>query len=82
MYIPITKSYTAGEVPPTLVRCLGVDRAYEPFAVRIQIRTAWRQEDRFHTAVLEQRIKRLGEFRIPIMEQIAFTQQKSLKGQE
>ena len=34
------------------------DGAYELFAVRMHMRTAWRQEDRFHTAVLAQRIER------------------------
>ena len=52
----------------------------EPFAVGVQIRTAGRQEERFHTAVLQQRIKRLREFRVPVVDQVAFAQQEPLKG--
>ena len=54
------------------------DGAYELFAVRMHMRTAWRQEDRFHTAVLAQRIKRLRALRVPVVEQRALTQPEAL----
>ena len=45
----------------------------------MQIRTAGRQENRFHTAVLEQCLKGLGACRVPVVEQIVFPQQEPLK---
>ena len=51
---------------------LFLDRAYEPFAMGIEIRTPRGQENRFHPTGLEQRIKRLGEFSVPVMDQIPF----------
>ena len=34
-----------------------LDGAHEPFAVRVEVRTLWREEDGCHTAIFEQRIK-------------------------
>src|SRR5882724_10625477 len=57
-----------------------LDGAYEPFAVRIQIRTAWRQEDRLHPAVLEQRIKRLRKFGVSVVDEISLASQEPVTG--
>ncbi len=57
-----------------------LDGAYEPFAVRIQIRTAWRQEDRLHPAVLEQRIKRLRKFGVSVVDELSLASQEPVTG--
>jgi len=62
-----------------LLQGLLLDGAHKPFAVGVHIRTAGRQEDRFHTTVLEQRIKRLRELRVPVVDQRAFAQQEPLE---
>jgi hypothetical protein len=49
-------------------------RAYKPFAVRIQIGTPGRQDNGVYPAVLEEGIKRLRKFRVPVVEQRAFAQ--------
>ena len=46
---------------------LRLDGAHESLTVGVQIQTAGRQEERFHTTTLEQRIKRLREFRVPVV---------------
>ena len=56
-----------------------LDRAHEPFAVGVQIRTAGRQADRFHPTILEQGIKRLRELRVPVVDQIALAQEEPIK---
>jgi hypothetical protein len=55
------------------------DGPNEPFAVRVQIRTAWWQEERFYPTILEKRIKCPCEFRVSVVEEIAFTQEKPVK---
>jgi hypothetical protein len=45
----------------------------------VEIRTLRRQEHRFHPTGLEQHIKRLSEFRVPVMEQISFAQQEPVE---
>jgi len=57
-----------------------LDGADEPFAVGIQIRAPGRQDDRFYAAGLQEPVERLRELRIPVVEQIAFAQQESIKG--
>ena len=46
----------------------------------VQIWTPRRQENGVHTIVLEQRIKRLREFGVPIVDEIAFAQEEPLEG--
>src|SRR6266446_850861 len=62
-----------------LLQRLLLDGAYKPFAVGVQVRTARRQEERFYPTVLEQCIERLREFRVPVVDQVAFPQQESIK---
>src|SRR5262249_40411584 len=50
-----------------LLEGLLFDGAHEPFAVGIEIGTARGQDDGFYSTVLEQAIKRLGEFGIPVV---------------
>ena len=44
----------------------------EPFAVGVQIRAPGRQDERFYIAALEQAIEHLGEFGVPIVDEILF----------
>jgi hypothetical protein len=55
---------------------LCLDGAYEPFTVGIEIRTPWRQDEWLHATVLEQAIKGLREFGIPIVDQIPFPEEE------
>src|SRR5262249_26278214 len=50
------------------------------FAVGVQMRTPGRQENGFHTTVLQQRIKRLRAFGVPIVDQMAFAQEEPIEG--
>src|SRR5438445_81731 len=59
---------------------LFLDRTYEPLAMGIEIRTPRGQEHRFHPTGLEQRIKRLGEFRVPVMDQVPMIAMASRTG--
>src|SRR4029453_11929783 len=49
--------------------------AYKPFTVGMQIRRPSGQEERFHTAALQQSIKYLREFGISVVDQIPFPQE-------
>ncbi len=48
----------------------------EPFAVGVQIRAPGRQDERFYIAALEQAIEHLGEFGVPIVDEISFPEEE------
>ena len=57
-----------------------LDGAHESLAVGIEIRTPWRHEYWLHPMILEQAIKRSGEFGVPVMDQEPFAPQEPLEG--
>src|SRR4029453_10065992 len=59
---------------------LFLDGAHEPFAVRVEVRTPWRQEDGLHLAVLEQCIKRLRELRVPVVDEVSLAEEEPVEG--
>ena len=55
------------------------DRAHEPLAMGIQIRTLGRQDNGVHPAVLEEGIKRLRELRVSVVHQVALAPKEPFK---
>jgi hypothetical protein len=55
-----------------------LDGAHKPFAVGIEIRTARGQDDRLHTACLEQSVEGLRKLRVPVVNQVALTREESI----
>src|SRR5439155_10422639 len=51
------------------------DRAHNPCAVRVHMRTPGWQDECFYTAALEQAIERLGACGVAIMDEIAFPEE-------
>jgi hypothetical protein len=47
------------------------DRPNEPLGERVQIRTAWWQEERLYATLFEKRIECPCEVRVPVVEEIA-----------
>src|SRR5713101_1567926 len=62
-----------------LTQGLLLDGAYKPFTVGIQIRRPGGQDERFHTAALQQPIKRLREFGVPIVDEISFPEEEPVE---
>jgi hypothetical protein len=57
-----------------------LDGAHEWLAVGIEMRTPWRQDYWLHPMILEQAIKRSGEFGVPVMDQEPFAPQEPIEG--
>src|SRR5262245_28486343 len=62
-----------------LLQGLLLDGAHEPFAMGVEIWTPWGQDDWFYPAIPQQVVKRLGVFRVTVMDEIPFAQQEPFK---
>jgi len=56
------------------------DRAHEPFAVGIEIRTPWWHDDGLHSFGAKYLVEAMQEFRGAIVEQIQFAPQEAIEG--
>jgi hypothetical protein len=50
------------------------DRAHESFAMRVEIRTPWRQDDRFNSAGTQRPVEAMPKLLVPVVEQISCAQ--------
>jgi hypothetical protein len=54
------------------------DRAHEPFTVRIEIRTPWRQDDRLYSTGTQHLVEGMSKFLVPVVEQIPCAEQEAI----
>src|SRR5262245_42587092 len=63
-----------------LLQRLFFDRADKPFAVGIEIRGPWRQDDGLHPACAKYLVEAMEKFRVAIVEQIPLAQEEAIHG--
>jgi hypothetical protein len=56
------------------------DRTHESFAMRVEIRTPWRQDDRFNSAGPQRPVEAMPKLLVPVGEQRSCAQQQAING--
>jgi hypothetical protein len=64
----------------SLLQSFLFDRAHEPFAVGIEIRTPWRQDDGLNAAGAQHPVEAMHKIFVSGMKQIPFAPQEAIKG--
>ena len=62
-----------------LIECFLFDGTNESLAMGVEIRAPWGQNNRLHSAALQQSIEHWRKFGVPVVDQVALAQQESVE---